>query len=50
MNQEEKPSVVRHDEIAPYTQPAEENRRQTKEDQEVRSYCHTDVHLLMCRN
>lgn len=50
MNQEEKPSVVRHDEIAPNTQPAEENRRQIKEDQEVRSYCHTDVHLLISRN
>lgn len=50
MNQEEKPSVVGHDEIAPYTQPAEENRRQTKGDQEVCSHCNTDVHLLISRN
>ncbi|OBT60919.1 hypothetical protein VE03_10800 [Pseudogymnoascus sp. 23342-1-I1] len=38
MSQEGKSSVVRHDEIAPYTQPVEENHRQTKEDEETATY------------
>ncbi|OBT92427.2 hypothetical protein VE01_09290 [Pseudogymnoascus verrucosus] len=38
MVQQEKPSEVRHDEIAPCTQPAEENYHQTNEDQETAKY------------
>lgn len=47
---EEKPSNVRHDEIAPYTRPVEENYHQTKEDQEVCSHSHADVRLLTYLN